>query len=747
MTTKYCDHGAYGSCTFNGYISNTANNDNGVAGTTLTVTSVTAGVINIGSQLSGGAIVAGTYVSAFVSGTQGGAGVYTVAILPAAANQIVRATSGLTGIYAHPLNVPLAWGVPQEGDGTASTAATASATISADLSAATAAAGATISIMGAVLTCVASGASANQFNAGSGTTLIDNIVTAINRTTNTVTVTAQATGWATPKLQDTVYARRTGNNLEIMTRAGSATYNSSTVATSGLTGGTFGPYTFSGGSGGCWGYLFSWLASFLPSALGIAAYGVLGQTNLPLAGTMGNAPLGGDIVCCRSNKTVWFTTTGILPSATGSRTKPVEIVVDDGTVWSADGSTPVLNFKIPQSYSTNSPFAHASSGTVNIRATQYASGQRSLVVSNLNLSSSGYIAVNGSSGLGFYNIDFDVSASAGYVWAASVYGSGSPTYKSRFQNCRFKHKQNQPFFYFSTSLGANDLNGCEFDNTGASVFNSGVIGVGGHNSAGSEVIFESCKFVGFLTGSRLFSNGYTWSGVSSITLLFSNISWGNVGGRGPTFGGGLSYGRRYGRIVSSCSQYGTRDFHLDVPNGYVDWDSSGGYPTCKAKLLDGTTGWVLKVVLPVTAYAAYIDASNPFELPRIGKVIPTNDLLTEGIRTLTVEFAIEQSLTFTKSDIALVVTYQDTSGVTQIIDTHDINGGAFTDSTTTWSDGYSTTQVALYPGPTIHNKKKFSVTTPTAVKAGSEVGIYVQFRNNISGATQTIFVDPEIAVT
>ena len=42
MTKKYCDHGAYGAAVFNGYISNAANNDNGVAGNILTVTSVTS---------------------------------------------------------------------------------------------------------------------------------------------------------------------------------------------------------------------------------------------------------------------------------------------------------------------------------------------------------------------------------------------------------------------------------------------------------------------------------------------------------------------------------------------------------------------------------------------------------------------------------------------------------------------------------------------------------------------------------
>ena len=255
MTTKFCDHGAYGSATFSGYISNTANSDNGVAGDVLTVTSVASGIVNIGSHVTGAGTLAGTIVTGFTSGTQGGAGVYTIGVHPLGVTQIVRATTSFIGSFAGPLTVPLTWGLAQDGDGGGKTAAT-SATASIDLSAATAAAGAVFSIMGCTLTCVASGATTNQFNAGAGATLVSNLVTAINRTTNTTTVVAQATGWRASKIQDVVFARvgAPSTTLDIMTRSGSTQYNTRIVTTSGFTGGTFGPYTFSGGGSGCWGW-------------------------------------------------------------------------------------------------------------------------------------------------------------------------------------------------------------------------------------------------------------------------------------------------------------------------------------------------------------------------------------------------------------------------------------------------------------------------------------------------------------
>jgi hypothetical protein len=57
----------------------TINNGGAGAGTTLTVTSVASGTIKIGMVLTGGSITAGTFISAFLSGT-GGIGTYVVSV-------------------------------------------------------------------------------------------------------------------------------------------------------------------------------------------------------------------------------------------------------------------------------------------------------------------------------------------------------------------------------------------------------------------------------------------------------------------------------------------------------------------------------------------------------------------------------------------------------------------------------------------------------------------------------------------
>lgn len=69
------------------------------AGTVLTVSAVTSGTIYIGMKLTGTGVTAGTKIVAFVSGTYGGAGVYTVSV-----SQEVTSTT-ITGSFASRIRV------------------------------------------------------------------------------------------------------------------------------------------------------------------------------------------------------------------------------------------------------------------------------------------------------------------------------------------------------------------------------------------------------------------------------------------------------------------------------------------------------------------------------------------------------------------------------------------------------------------------------------------------------------------
>lgn len=71
----------------------------GVAGTVLTVSAVTSGTIYIGMALTGTGVTAGTEIVGFVSGSYGGAGVYTVSV-----SQSVASTA-ITGSFASRITV------------------------------------------------------------------------------------------------------------------------------------------------------------------------------------------------------------------------------------------------------------------------------------------------------------------------------------------------------------------------------------------------------------------------------------------------------------------------------------------------------------------------------------------------------------------------------------------------------------------------------------------------------------------
>jgi len=63
-----------------------------ISGSTLNVTNLASGSIYIGSILSSGNCLGSTYISSFVSGTNGGIGVYTVNVLQSVASQTITAT-------------------------------------------------------------------------------------------------------------------------------------------------------------------------------------------------------------------------------------------------------------------------------------------------------------------------------------------------------------------------------------------------------------------------------------------------------------------------------------------------------------------------------------------------------------------------------------------------------------------------------------------------------------------------------
>jgi hypothetical protein len=722
MAERWCDHGAYTGGAFTGSIS----------GATLTVTAVTSGLVCVGSCLVGAGILEDTLITGAGTGT-GGVGTYTLNRSYTLASRAMTAENGV------PWSTPT-WGVAQDGDGQAKGLAT-SATVSINLSAATAAAGATFIVMGAVLTCVASGAGANQFNAGSGATLVANLVAAINRTNNTVTCAAQATDWNTNNpVQNVVFARvgTPTTTLQIMTRAGSAQYNTSQITTTGFTGGTYGPYTFAGGASGCWGQVMNLAATIWPSGAARATYGLF--PGRLLAGTPGG-PSGGHFTHTRSGKRLFVHGTSGIPGVqelSGTPNSYAVVRIDDGTQW-PDGSEPVLTISIASS--VNSFIFGFGMAYASIQGQKYLSGKHSIRVIPSTAwgdfpAGSATLGVNTRTVVA--GLDFDMSGLVTNTNTNIRFNWGSSGHPGVLRDVTFRCRSTNPFVTADGSAGTVYFDGLTLDSTGAVAPNPRVMDMRSATN-GATYILRGARMVGFLPTSSAFGAGDTVAN-ESIVMIFEDTQWGNVSGRSVLVRS-MQDGRPFGTFLSTFSNGPLKEFSLNLGHGYCDWDASLSFPTCNARLLDGVTPWSIRVAMSVSALAS---TTRPYELPRFAKV----NSLPDGVRTLSVEMAIEDSILATadRTDrVSMTVTYTQTDGSTRTISSFNWAGAPLTPSTATWS-AESGGKVVFNPGNIQHTKRKLSVTTPTAIKSGTEIGIVVGFHFNSSTTMQTIFVDPEITV-
>lgn len=736
MADKYCDHGLYGACAFTASRSTT----------TLTVTAVGSGRLGLGSVIwtdTSGDIAEGYfYISAFGTGT-GGTGTYTLAAFTGVTTGTTTSQSML-GKFANLAIIP-SWGIASEGDGTAMGAAT-SATVSVDLTGATADAGDTISVMGAVLTCVASGATVNQFNAGSGATLVSNLVTAINRTTNTSTVAAQGTGWATPKIQDAVFARigSPTTTLQIMTRAGSAQYNSSLVAQAGIVGVT-GPWTFSGGAGGAWGYIFNANSTTGPSAMALATYGLWGAAQV-LAGVQD----AGDVVRFRCGKIVSLSNVQYAPAppaSIGTEYLPVVHEFTTNTVWVGDSATAALEFQYVGINSNSFLLPLGTATALHVRGTPIGSGSWSLKVTQIAGTSTAGVGVSMGAGNNLLS-GFNIACLTAIGQAATTftaYGANN-TRMGRIENGVFSHPKAGAFM---TAVGTGGyygarFRGVTFDNSGQASPNAGVFPSHAQGTL-AVVDLSGCKFTNFVANSRLFPAGTAMGG---SRYLLSECSLGGVTVRGPVFAGALFDNLTLG-FCSSFSSSGLRDFWIDGQRGMVSWNSSISQPALGALLPDGVTRW--SYMLSPGTVNGNITLGAPLETPAVYKL----NTLTSGSRTFTAEFCVGDTLVLDRSKVSFLVEYATAGGEQIALDSWDVTGAALTASTVIWGNAEGSPQesggqVTFSNGSTLlHNKYKIQVSTPAGsdLPLGATVKFIFRLHTAVVTSNELLFVDPDFGIT
>lgn len=721
MADKYLDHGAYSGASFTASIS----------GTTMTVTAVASGVICPGAMLAGTGVVANNYISALGTGT-GGTGTYTLG----ATNTL--ASRGFTSTAGNPAATPQ-WGVAQEGDGQAAAPGT-SATVDIDLAGVTAAAGNTLSIMGALLTCVASGAGVNQFNAGSGATLVANLVTAINRTTNTSLVVAQAAGWTTPKVQDVVFARigTPTTTLQLMTRAGSATYNASVVTHSGMTGAA-GPWTFSGGVSGCWGYWQTPNAAVLASAIARGTYGIM-ATVMPIAG----APLAGDRVWVRRGRSVRYALAAVLqtPPAIGTANDPLVIQTDDeGVAWPGD---PVDDaFEHYNHVAVFSAEMFTVGPLMRLIGKRRADGTFSLrfIIAAFTTNSASFCIFPGGHVEGFLLQTTDAGAST------LIHSRGSSTNGRRCTASKFKLQCSRITGYFLAGSGpsssgpnhAIEFFDAEVSNLGATAVHPGVVAT----FQGSVSACTGVRFTDFVVGSELMWP--TFSATGPYMATFSGCQFGNVTKRGPYLPGQVAQSPRYdlsNGYITTVNSDASREFGIDTYLGFAAWNANRGQPVRSAVLDDGTTGWSIMAVPANTPL--FLAHNNPFWLPKIGKI---NSLATAA-RVFTLEFVAEASLTPTNYSVGMRIEYEDDTGARVFLDTFQSPNAVISVSTEAWSNEVGGFVTFQSNGTVNHNKWKLTMPSESGrpVKTGTEVSIWPCIRSAVPNSTTSYFFDPNVGI-
>jgi len=654
------------------------------------------------------------------------------------------------------------FGTAQEGDGTSTSLATV-ATTSIDLTLLTAVAGDTFVIgssttVGAILTCVTSGAGNNQFNAGTGVTLADNLVTAINRSTNTVTVLAPTgTTFNTPKIQDATFARRTGTaTLEIQTRAGSASYNSNAnfkcYGTGGLS--SISAVAFTGGAGGCWGWFTNdnTQGAIWKSAMAVATYGASRTTLIcgnPLTVTDICYIYGGDTTLtfsANANYTIGFDYEG-------------SWIVASNTEWS--GSTGYFRFsKTNSSGSTSHTFFSATTAGKRIymgAVTQYKlqfnntsvaqmifgawtnSMRQDFIIDNAQYTESSTYAGQNGFRFGYFNTTSAVSftmlnskyLSTRTVWNPIIPSGNSSSVNQKFlvENCIFDF---QGYFTGTPTY--------LFDLSGITIF----------DTKWNQYIFRGNTVTGLSGGNPYVFGGSFSNPVGGIVFIVENSTGVNV-----QSSIGLLGGTMLGQVYSTGSDEFTyhlqqgigspRQYRLETSRTTVAFDPNGNYPVLNAILPDGT-GWSYQCLWAGTV-ATYWERKFQTGLEFIKTtqtIVDNSGLASTPVVTLEIlnDPAISASVTnqhlgiavtYTKNSDSTVVTEYSVSTLSRMKDT----ASTLASSSASWTlNGFST-----------YTKQKITATLSTKPKNNTEVEVkLLAFKYNPGSSNVVLFADPAFTI-
>lgn len=647
------------------------------------------------------------------------------------------------GAYASALGSTPTWGVPQEGDGSATTVA-ATASIASILVNAVAVATNTIGICGLTFTAVASGATVTQFNVGATTQIqADNLAAAFNASTTAV---AAGVAIGLPQLRNLLYARSLAggapaNTVQIMMRIGSLSLNHATNSLVAITSGGWGtPPTitnFIGGVGGCWGWFLN-----SASALGVSNVITKGSYGCwlykPYVVPNGALPTVYEYVYVRTTGSPNIAFDSATSGSSLNATWAPNIIYDTNTKW-AGSAVGTMTFTITHTANNNLQFITAQ-GTRsetclrrgNFKVIDNATSPYAVIYFGTggNAANSGTIVIDGvefednSASFGLYTFGFGgtgstvecttyyknityrstvLSATARALMALMPSGARGGVF---FDSC---------YFFFTLTGGGNP---------GAILVTSTAAGFTCH------VAIRNCVFDGYGPGYDLYSTSMASlvnNDSSSVDIQIENCSGvvmptaylgiaGNTRRIAPQNSKSLSYSDKSGAFryenVKTVSEY--------IPNA--------GFPTLSAILFDSATAWSMRLAwLPGVIHLSSPGYTTPLKLAT---------RLASAVRQLTLELYIPSALTMTKTTLGYVqFSYTDSTGKSrsEYVSLSDLVAG---------SGSWIANSASGYTA-----KKAVIAATAYALAANSEVTAQVVFtEGSPSGSRADLYVDPTFTV-
>lgn len=655
------------------------------------------------------------------------------------------------------LNVPTAWGVPQEGDGGGKYAATAAPVAEITLLA-NAVASEQIVIAGATITAGASQTTNVFARGGSIAATVANIVALLNSASATATVSssvAVAVGNNSNQLRNMVYARvkpADTSTVQIMFRIGSTALNHATnsaVAISSAGGWSSSPTVvqFVGGTSGCFGYFAYPGACGHSSSIAVYRYGLFcDKPHVVKSGASSTYEfLPGDIQWCRSGagRTVTMPTTGSAASGRQGSAGHLNFILDSNTVWTEDGGTGVFRYEQDCNSGSSQIIIFNNGNSLSVAfaamvplALQF--GQVGSTSATYTPNTNGFRPVsNTNSHSRFKNVRF-FSETTGGTWPVFGYHASGGSGLEVIEDCvlDYTEAKNGSGGYLIGIAGSGGSTQYARNYTNFQVrFNySGItppalLGMSGTQSVllrwvGGRVYGSSVDF-------PLFLAGLTLSGVSQIVIdMLEGVEF-------PTALLGLQNAPVTSAQVAEIKVAHIRMSKAGFPFRYedqaavVDWvpSASPAFPTLGALLPDGTP-YSMRCLWMNNSASHVVRGLRLPPITQVCKVTPA------AVATITLELFLPTALAFSAANLTASLIFRDDTGVLRSASAH---GGNMQSSSATWTNAGS------YGS---YSAKKLVISTGAyKIAPDSEVVVQCSFYGLPSTAqNEYLFTDPAFGI-